>query len=114
MPENYRGITILPVLEKVFEIAVYKWISFSDDAFCKVDQHNSGFIEGRRTSNNLFIINGFAQRQMLHNKNIIYVLSTFRRSALFFKIVKCGWNQKVIDTHRSLYTKTKFLVKHKD
>ena len=29
VPENYRGITILPVLEKVFEIAVYKWIRHS-------------------------------------------------------------------------------------
>ena len=119
VPENYRGITILPVLEKVFEIAVYKIISFANDAFCKVDQNNGGFIEGRRTSDNLFIINGLAQRQMLLNKHLILCFVDFskafdmvNRSVLFYKIMKCGWNGKVIDTLRSLYTKTKFRVKH--
>ena len=119
VPENYRGITILPVIEKVFEIAVYKRISFANDAFCKVDQHNGGFIEGRRTSDNLFIINGLAQRQMLLNKHLILCFVDFskafdmvNRSVLFYKIMKCGWNGKVIGTLRSLYTKTKFRVKH--
>ena len=111
VPENYRGITILPVLEKVFEIAVYKIINFANDAFCKVDQHNGGFIKGRRASDNLFIINGLAQRQMLLNKHLILCFVDFskafdmvNRSVLFYKIMKCGWNGKIIDTLRSLYT----------
>ena len=69
LPENYRGITILPILEKVFEIAVYRRLSFVNEAFCKVDEHNGGFLNGRRTSDNLFIITGLAQRQLqLGNK----------------------------------------------
>ena len=35
VPENYRGITIFLVLEKVFDIAVYKRIGFVKEAFCK-------------------------------------------------------------------------------
>ena len=34
------------------------------------------------------------------------------RNILFYKMIKCGWHGKVIDTLRSLYTKTKFRVKH--
>ena len=119
VPENYGDITILPVLEKVFEIPVYKIISFANEAFCKIDQHNGGFLEGRRTADNLFVINGLAQRQMLLNRNLILcfvdsskAFDTVNRSVLFYKIMKCGWYGKVIDTLRSLYTKTKFRVKH--
>ena len=43
LPENYRGIEILPILEKVFAIAVYRRLSFVNEAFCKVDEHNGGF-----------------------------------------------------------------------
>ena len=34
LPETYRGITILPILEKVFEIAIYRRLSFVNEAFC--------------------------------------------------------------------------------
>ena len=121
IPENYRGITILPVLEKVFEIAVYKRIGFVNEAFCKVDPCNGGFLEGRRTADNLFIIHGLAQRQIILNKNLILCFVDFSkafdmvdRNILFYKMIKCGWHGKVIDTLRSLYrpTKTKFRVKH--
>ena len=118
IPENYRGITILPVPEKVFEIAVYQRLGFVNEAFCKVDPHNGGFLEGRRTADNLFIIRGFAQRQMILNKKLILCFVDFSkafdmvdRNILFYKMVKCGWHGKVIDTLRSLYTKTKFRVK---
>ena len=117
--ENYRGITILPVLEKVFEIAVYKRIGFVNEAFCKVDPCNGGFLEGRRTADNLFIIHGLAQRQMILNKSLILCFVDFSkafdmvdRNILFYKMIKCGWHGKVIDTLRSLYTKTKLRVKH--
>ena len=98
---------------------MYKRISFANEAFCKIDQNNGGFLEGRRTADNLFVINGLAQRQMILNRNLILCFVDFskafdmvNRSILFYKIMKCGWYGKVIDTLRSLYTKTNFRVKH--
>ena len=98
---------------------MYKKISFANEAFCKIDQNNGGFLEGRRTADNLFVINGLAQRQILLNRNLILCFVDFsksfdmvNRSVLFYTIMKCGWYGKVIDTLRSLYTKTKFRVKH--
>ena len=103
----------------MFAIAVHKRTSFDNYAFCEVDQHNGGFIEGRRMFDNLFIINGVAQRQMLLNKNLILcfvdlskAFDMVNRSVLFYEIMKCGRNGKVIDNLRSLYTKTKCRVKH--
>ena len=119
LPENYRGITILPILEKVFEIAVYRRLSFVNEAFCKVDEHNGGFLNGRRTSDNLFIITGLAQRQLLLGNTLYLCFIDFskafdliNRNILFYKIMKSGWHGKVIETLRSLYQKTNFRIKH--
>ena len=34
---NYPGITILPIVEKVFEVAVYRRMSFANEAMGKID-----------------------------------------------------------------------------
>ena len=119
IPENYRGITILPIVEKIFEVAVYKRLCFANEAFCKIDEKNGGFLPGRRTSDNIFIINGLAQRQLLLGKRLILCFVDFskafdlvNRNILFYKIIKSGWYGKVTDTLRSLYNKTSFRVKH--
>ena len=75
MPANYRGITILAILKKVFEIAVHMRLNFVNKALCQVDEHNGYvFINGRRTLDNLFIIAGLAQSQLLLGKNSTCVL----------------------------------------
>ena len=116
--ENYRGITILPILEKIFEIAVYKRLSFVNEAFNKIDENNGGFLPGRRTADNLFILQGIIQKQLIMGKSVILCFVDFskafdlvNRNILFYKIMKSGWYGKVIDTLRSLYRKTSYRVK---
>lgn len=116
--ENYRGITILPILEKIFEVAVYKRLSFANEAFCKIDENNGGFLPGRRTADNLFIIQGIIQKQLIMGKSLVLCFVDFskafdlvNRNILFYKIMKSGWYGKVIDTLRSLYSKTSYRVK---
>ena len=89
------------------------------EALCKIDEKNGGFLPGRRTADNLFIISGLAQRQLLLGKCLILCFVDFskafdmvNRNILFYKIIKSGWYGKVTDTLRSLYTKTSFRVKH--
>ena len=57
-PENYRGVTVLSILEKVFAIAVCNRIIFVNEAFEKIDETNGVYLKGRRTSDNLFVLNG--------------------------------------------------------
>ena len=51
IPANYRGITILPIIEKIFEVAVYKRVCFVNEAFCKIDEKMVAFflVEGQQT-----------------------------------------------------------------
>ena len=95
LPENYKGIAILPMIEKVFEIAVYRRLNSVNEAFCKEDEHNGGFLNGRRTSDNLFIIAGLAQRQLLLGKKLYLCFIDFskafyliNRNILFYKIMR--------------------------
>ena len=116
---NYRGITVLPIIEKIFEIRVYHRLSFANEAFDKEDKHNGGFLTGCRTSDNIFILHGLIQRQLCIGSNLVVCFVDFakafdliNRHILFYKLLKGGWHGPVIDTLRSLSIKTTFLVKN--
>ena len=115
---NYRGITILPIIEKIFEVAVYKRLTFPNESMGKVDRSNGGVIGGSRTSDNIFILQGLVQRQMMIGESLFVCFIDFSkafdlvsRHILFYKIMKGGWTGRVIDTLRSLYSKTHYRVK---
>ena len=119
-PNNYRGITVLPVFEKIFEMAVHRRIEFLDDAFNLDDRYNLGFKKGCSTVDNLSILQGIIERQLILNQNVIVCLVDFskafdmiNRNILFYKLNKLGLKGRVIDTLHSLYNKTSFRVKLK-
>ena len=117
---NYRGITVLPVYEKVFELAVQRRFEFVNGAFDKADRHNGGFASGNRTSDNIFILQGLIQRQLSLGQSLIVIFVDFtkafdlvNRNILFYKLMENGFSGRVLDTLRNLYSKTHFRVKHK-
>ena len=116
--DNFRGITILPIMEKIFEIVVYKRFSFIDEAFDEIDRYNGGFLRGSRTSDNMFILNGLIERQLVLGRSLFVCFVDFskafdiiNRNILFYKLLNGGWRGRVIDTLRSLYDKSQFRVK---
>ena len=115
--DNYRGITVLPIFEKIFEIAVQNRIEFIDEAFLTEDIHNNGFKKGARTTDNMFILQGLIERQLSLGKSLIVIFVDFsrafdlvNRNILFYKINKSGSKGRIIDTLRSLYNKTSYKV----
>ena len=115
---NYRGITVLPIFEKIFEITIYNRLQFVNEAFCKTDELNGGFLKGRRTSDNIFILNGLIKRQLLLGKSLYVCFVDFskafdliNRHILFNKLVQSGWHGKIMDTLRNLYKKIHFRLK---
>ena len=115
---NYRGITVLPILEKIFELAVQRRLEFIDEAFAMSDKYNSGFKKGCRTTDNIFILAGLIERQLILGKSLIVCFVDFsqafdlvNRHILFYKLKQSGLKGRVIDTLQNLYAKTKFRVK---
>ena len=115
---NYRGITILPIMEKIFELAVYRRLTFANESMGQIDKYNGGFINGCRTSDNMFILLGLIHRQMIMGEPLYICFIDFskafdlvNRHIFFFKIMKGCWSGRVIDTLKDLYSKTCFRVK---
>ena len=95
---NYRGITVLPVFEKIFEIIVQRRFEYVNEAFKRTDKYNGGFLKGCRTADNLFILQCLVERQLNLNQNLIIVFVDFKqafdimnRHVLFYKIIKSGY-----------------------
>ena len=116
---NYRGVTVLPMFEKIFEILVQKRIEYIDEVFDNQDRYNGGFKKGSRTADNIFILMGLIHRQLSLGLILILILVDFskafdriNRAILFYKIKKSGLRGRVIDTLISLYSKTSYRVKH--
>ena len=116
--DNYRAITILPIMEKIFEIAVYKRLYFVNEAFDDVDKCNGGFVCDSLTYDNMFIVNGLIERQLALGKPLFVCFVDFakafdlvNRHILFYKTIRNGWKGRVIDTIRSLYKQGHFRVK---
>ena len=116
--DNFRGIAILPVMENVFEAVVYRRLEFVNDAFASHDKYNNEFLEGNRTSDNVFVLNGLVEKQLTINTRLYVCYIDFskafgmvNRTILFYKLLSSGWTGRVIDTFRSLYGKTHFQVK---
>ena len=116
--DNYRGNTVLPIMEKIFEIIVYHRLSFTNEAYNKIDRYNGGFFAGSRTSHNILIPQGLAQRQLCIGSNLIVCFVDFskafdliNRHILFYKIMKGGWYGPIIDALRHLYDNISFRVK---
>ena len=115
---NFRGITILPIIEKIFEIVVYERLAFVNEAFNTTDRYNGGFLCGNCTSDNIFVLNGLIERQLTVGKSLLVCFVDFskafdiiNRNILFYKLKSHGWKSRVIDTLWSLYTKSHFRVK---
>ena len=106
---------------KIFETIVYRRLTFVNDAFNGTDRYNGGFLRGNRTSDNLFVLNGLIEKQLLLGKSLLVCFVDFskafdviNRKILFYKLMNCGWKGRVIDTLRSLYDKSQFRVKRHD
>ena len=115
--DNYRGITILPIMEKIFETVINNRLVFLNEAFDEIDRHNGGFLHGSRTSD-VFLLNGLIERQMALGKPLLVCFIDFskafdiiNRNILFYKLLNRGWRGRVIDALRSLYSKSNFCVK---
>ena len=117
--KNYRGITVLPVFEKIFKIAVQRRLEFLRDAFDKTDRYNGGFLKGSRTSDNIYVLSSIIEQQLTLGQNLIVchvdfsrAFNSVNRNNLFYKIKHSGLRGRVIDTLQNLYSKTSYRLKY--
>ena len=55
-PENYRKITVLPALGKLFEIVLENCLKFKNHVCSDNDSFQAGFKANSRTADNIFVL----------------------------------------------------------
>ena len=93
-PNSYRGITVLPIFAKIFEIVFHYRLQLVCQAFGLQDEYNGGFVKGNMTADNMLILNSLIQRQILNSDTLIVCFVDFSkafdvisRNILFYKLI---------------------------
>ena len=116
-PENFRGITLLGVLGKLFTRIINSRLNVWAERYGIYVEAQYGFRKGRSTTDCIFIlhnvINSFIQSGKRlyaffvdYSKAFDYVV----RDNLWYKMIKCGVRGKVLNIIQSMYSHVKTKV----
>ena len=110
---NYRGIAvsscISKVLTKIINTRIYNYCCEKD--IFAINQ--SGFMNGRRTDDNIFTLNTIINSQIKHKKGKLFTafvdfqkfVDCINRDMLFYKLQKIGITGKLYYVLKSIYSK---------
>ena len=91
-PDNYRKITVLPALGKIFESILCSRLTAKNDILLDNDPFQSGFMKERMTTDNAFILYSLIMKQKFLKKPLYFCFVDFtkafdyvNRAALMFK-----------------------------
>ena len=117
-PNNYRGITLLSCLGKLFTMCInIRLTTFVTDRHV-IGEEQSAFREGYSTMDNSFILNEIIHLY-LHKRSKMYccfidyqkAFDTINRSALWRKVIENGINGKLLRVVYNMYETAKSRVK---
>ena len=117
-PENYRKITIISALGKLFEIVMNNRLVFTNNALNLDDPFQNGFIRNSRATDNAFILNALIDKSAASKCPLFVCYVDFKaafdrvnRAALLYKMLKKGIGGKFIKIVRSMFTSARSRVK---
>ena len=94
-PDNYRKLTLMACMGKIFEAILNKRLVFQSEATDIVDPNQFGISEGCRTSDNVFILDTIISYHKSIRKTLFITFIDFskafdfvNRSFLYYKMIK--------------------------
>ena len=89
-PGNYRGITLLSVVGKVFcKILNDRLVQYLDKS-SKIHEGQAGFRAGRCCIDNIFTLNELIQGRLKEGKKTFHFFSIFKKHMIQFGVMACG------------------------
>ena len=117
-PENYRKITLLSSLGKLFDTILNNRICFCKEAFSLDNPWQNGFKQGSRSTDNLFIFNAILDKFKGQKRPLFICYVDFKsafdyinRHALLFKLMTRGFTGRIFTILRDIFNKSKSCVK---
>jgi len=117
-PSNYRGITLVSCLSKLFTTIINKRV----EDFCNknntVSDSQFGFRKGKSTVDAIFILQSLVQNYLNNNKRLYVIFvdlkrcfDTIYRNGLWCKLYSFGIQGKILRVIKDMYNKVKSCVK---
>lgn len=117
---NYRGISLLNILSKVFSFILNQRLTVWADENEKIVEEQGGFRAGRSTTDNIFILQGIIEKYLTKKSGKIYVcfvdfqkaFDTVRRGILWNVLRRAGVGGKMLKILQSMYVSVKSCVRY--
>ena len=119
--DNYRGITLLSHLSKLFTRVINTRLSKWAENYNVYVEAQAGFRRNMGTIDNVFIVNGVIKHFLNEQKKIYVAWIDFRkaydyviRDNLWFKLIKYGIRGNIFNVIKSMYNNVKSWVTYKN
>ena len=119
MVENYRRITLLSTLGKLFTRILNNRLITWAEKYNVYIEAQSGFRRNMGTTDNIFILHGLINHHINTNQKLFCAFVDFTkafdyvvRDIIWYKLIKFGVRGKILDIIRSMYSNVKSRVKY--
>ena len=116
--ENYRGITLLSVVGKLFTIIINNSLNEWAENYHVYIEAQAGFRNGMGTIDNIFVLHGLISHCLNNCEKLFAAFVDFQkafdyvvRDTLWCKLIKLGIRGKVFTVIQSIYSNIKSRVK---
>ena len=116
---NYRGITLLSVLGKLFTRVLNNRLSDWAENYFVLIEAQAGFRPCMSTTDNIFVLHGLITHLLNEGKKLYCAFVDFTkafdyivRENIWYKLIKYGLRGKILDIIKSMYTSVKSRVKY--
>jgi hypothetical protein len=117
-PGNYRGITLLSCVGKLFTACLNSRLSLYLESAGILGDEQAGFRDGFCTLDHIFVLNSLVELYLCRGKRIYCAFIDYKkafdlvdRSNLWAKLISCGINGNVIKVVYNMYDQAKSCVK---
>ena len=117
-PDNYRKLTLMACMGKIFESIINKRLIFQSEATDNNDPYQFGFSKGFRTSDNVFILDTLISYHRSKRKALFVTFIDFskafdfvNRTFLYYKMFKKGYGGRLIKIIESMFAKSNARVR---
>ena len=115
---NYRGITILSCMGKLFTKILNNRLTKWAESFDVLDETQYGFRKSRSTVDCIFIIHGLIELLLAQGKQLFCVFIDYEkafdyldRAAMWAKLLKMGSSSKSVRLMKNMYSKIRLTVR---
>ena len=116
--ENYRGITLLSVLGKLFTRVINNRLGDWAENYFLLIEAQAGFRPGMGTVDNIFVLHGLITHMLNTGNNLYCAFIDFTkafdyvvRENLWFKLITLGLRGKILNIIKSIYSNVRSRVK---